>query len=101
MAAPITNITPISLPQLTPITGGTGTAGAPGEFQKVLDGAIGTMESLNNKASDSVQKFLSGDNEELHTTILATQQASLAFELGLSVRNKVVDAYQEVMRMQL
>ena len=59
------------------------------------------MESLNSSAADSVQKFLSGDNEELHTTILATQKAELAFQLGLQVRNKVVDAYQEIMKMQM
>ena len=56
---------------------------------------------MNNNASESVQNFLTGQNEDLHTTILATQKASLAFELGMQVRNKVVDAYQEVMKMQL
>ena len=38
----------------------------------------------DNAAADSVQKFLTGENEELHTTILATQKAELAFELGLA-----------------
>jgi flagellar hook-basal body complex protein FliE len=96
--APITNITPLVLPQLTPAAS---SAGQPGEFQKVLTGAINQVESLNSSAADSVQKFLSGDNEELHTTILATQKAELAFQLGLQVRNKVVDAYQEIMKMQM
>ena len=94
----IANITPLTLPQLTPATS---SAGQPGAFQKVLTGAINQVESLNNSAADSVQKFLSGDNEELHTTILATQKAELAFQLGLQVRNKVVDAYQEIMKMQM
>jgi len=95
---PISNITPITLPQMAAATSSTG---QPGEFQKVLTGAIGQLESLNNNAADSVQKFLSGENEELHTTILATQKAELAFQLGLQVRNKVVDAYQEIMKMQM
>ena len=95
---PITNITPIVLPQLMPATS---SVGQPGEFQKVLTSAIGQVESLQNNAADSVQKFLSGENEELHTTILATQKAQLAFDLGLQVRNKVVDAYQEIMKMQM
>jgi flagellar hook-basal body complex protein FliE len=98
VAAPISNITPITLPNLTPATSA---AGQPGAFQKVLTGTIQQLESLNNNAADSVQKFLSGDNEELHTTILATQKAELAFQLGLQVRNKVVDAYQEIMKMQM
>jgi flagellar hook-basal body complex protein FliE len=76
-------------------------AGQPGEFQSALSSAIDSLESLQNKAADSVQKFLTGENEELHTTILATQKAELAFELGLQVRNKVVDAYQEIMKMQM
>ena len=98
MAIPISNIAPISLPQLSPtIT----PAGKPGEFQSVLSGAIDQLENMNKDASVSVQKFLSGENEELHTTILATQKAELAFELGLQVRNKVVDAYQEIMKMQM
>jgi len=94
----IANVTPLTLPQLTPANS---TAGQPGEFGKVLTGAIKQVESLNNNAADSVQKFLRGDNEELHTTILATQKAELAFQLGLQVRNKVVDAYQEIMKMQM
>jgi flagellar hook-basal body complex protein FliE len=94
----IHNVAPLTLPQLTPATS---SAGQPGDFQKVLTGAINQVESLNNNASDSVQKFLRGDNEELHTTILATQKAELAFQLGLQVRNKVVDAYQEIMKMQM
>ena len=98
MTAPISNIAPIQLPELSQISG---SQGRPGEFQNVLAGAINQMESLNNNAADSVQKFLSGENEELHTTILATQKAELAFELGLQVRNKVVDAYQEIMKMQI
>ena len=98
MAAPISHITPITLPNLTPATSH---ASQPGEFQKVLTGTIQQLESINNNATDSVQKFLSGENEELHTTILATQKAELAFQLGLQVRNKVVDAYQEIMKMQM
>ena len=96
---PINHINPLTLPQLTPAA--TSAAGQSGAFQTVLTGAINQVESLNNSASESVQKFLRGDNEDLHTTILATQKAELAFQLGLQVRNKVVDAYQEIMKMQM
>jgi flagellar hook-basal body complex protein FliE len=96
---PISSIAPIQLPQMTQATGGA--AGQPGEFQSALSSAINAIESQQNAASDSIQKFLTGENEELHTTVLATQKAELAFELGLQVRNKVVDAYQEIMKMQM
>jgi flagellar hook-basal body complex protein FliE len=77
--------------------GGSGT----GAFQNVLENTIGNLQSLQNNASSAAQKFMTGENEELHTVALAGQQAELAFELGLQVRNKIVSAYQEVMKMQL
>ena len=98
MTAPISGVQPISIPEIAkPAV----SSGQPGQFQQVLSGAIQSLETANNNASDSVRKFLTGENEDLHSTILATQQAQLAFELGLQVRNKVVDAYQEVMKMQM
>ena len=98
MTAPISSIASTGVPQAPSLKSATS---QPGDFQSVLSSAIDSVESLQNSASDSVQKFLSGQNEELHTTILATQKAELAFELGLQVRNKVVDAYQEIMKMQM
>lgn len=98
MTTPISSIAPIAMPQLT---AAAGAAGQPGEFQSVLSSAIDSIQSLEDNAAGSVQKFLTGENEEIHTTILATQKAELAFELGLQIRNKVVDAYQEIMKMQM
>ena len=98
MINPITNITSINIPAaISPSTA----SGASGGFAKVLEGSINTLESMQHDAGTSIQQFLSGENEDLHTTILATQKAELAFELGLQVRNKVVSAYQEIMKMQM
>ena len=74
---------------------------ASGEFRGVLEGTIQKIEQTRNQAAQAVEGFLSGDSQELHTAILATQRADLAFELGLQVRNKVVSAYQEIKRMQM
>jgi flagellar hook-basal body complex protein FliE len=98
MPDPVSAISSISgLEPLQPLA----QAGKPGEFQNVLEGTIQKLESVNNDATDAVQKFLTGENEELHTTVLAAQKAEIAFDLGLQVRNKVVSAYQEIMRMQM
>lgn len=97
MTLPIANINPISIPQISPLP----TASAPGAFADVLSGAIGNLDSLQKNAGAATRKFLSGENEDVHTVALAGQQAELAFELGLQIRNKVVSAYQEVMKMQL
>ena len=67
----------------------------------MLASAIQQVEAVQQNAAQSVERFLSGDGEELHTTILATQQADLSMDLFLQVRNKVVSAYQEIMRMQM
>lgn len=70
-------------------------------FRDVLAEAIQRVESYRAEAHQAVQKFLSGESEELHEVALATQRAELAFELFLQVRNKLVQAYQDVMHMQV
>jgi len=81
--------------------GATGAGGKTAGFETVFQEAVKTVESLRQAGHTSVEAFLRGENEELHTAALAVQRAELAFELFLQVRNKVVQAYQEVMRMQI
>jgi flagellar hook-basal body complex protein FliE len=76
-------------------------SGRAGEFQSVLARAVGGVERLRGAADRSVERFLAGDGEEVHSVALATQRAELAFEMFLQVRNKVVSAYQAVMQMQV
>ncbi len=93
---------PPSAPSLTAPSTTSSPFGAPGaSFSDILSGAINQVESSHNSAVDSVQRFLSGDGDDLHSTILASQRADLEFQMFMQVRNKVVSAYQEVMKMQL
>jgi len=71
------------------------------QFGSMLDSAIATVNQAQNDSTQSIQKFLTGQGEELHNVALATQRAELALDLGIQVRNKVVSAYQEIMKMQL
>jgi flagellar hook-basal body complex protein FliE len=73
----------------------------PGAFAEALADAIGRVEDYRVQADKAVNQFLLGKDEELHKVAAATQQAELSFDLFLQVKNKVVQAYQEVMRMQL
>jgi len=94
---PILPISPPTIPQsIAPA--GKSTSGA---FQDVLSSAIQRVEGIQQNASASVERFLSGEGEELHTTILAATQAELSFDMFLQARNKVVSAYQEIMRLQI
>jgi len=100
MSLPITFIrAPAVIPDLTPAAGAAGKAG--GNFGSVLADAIGRVDQTQKDSQSSIAKFLSGEDEEVHKVALATQQAALSFDLFLQVRNKVVSAYQEVMRMQM
>ena len=98
MPAPISSISGAGISLPVPAT--TESRGGDA-FQNVLAGAMQDVEAFGKNASDSVSRFLAGEGEELHSTILATQRAELAFELFQQVRNKVVSAYQEIMRMQM
>jgi len=99
MPVPISSVAPaISADSIRPAAVSPSKGGG---FSDVFAGAVESVEGLGRNASSSVERFLSGEGEELHTTVLATQRAELAFEMFLQVRNKVVNAYQEIMRMQL
>jgi flagellar hook-basal body complex protein FliE len=94
-------ITPVSVPQLIGSIDKAAGSAASGSFQNVLHNAIQNVETSNAAADAAAQNFLSGGTQELHSTILATQSAELDFELFNQVRNKVVSAYEEIMKMQL
>lgn len=81
-------------------------AGAPSRsdgpgFGEALTDATKQVASLENQANQMAQKVASGDIAELHNAMLAMQKASTALELTVQVRNKVLEAYQEIMRMQV
>ena len=94
----ISPIRPIAVPDLSQAAGSNAPAGG---FQSMLEGMIGGVEQSQNQAQQAAANFLNGGNEELHSVALASQRASLEFEMFMQVRNKVVSAYQEVMKMQL
>src|SRR5579883_1666468 len=95
---PILPIAPIGIPQVTPGFAGTNSTGA---FQEAFTSAIRNVDALQQEAAGSVERFLSGDQEDLHNSVLSTTRAELAFDLFLQTRNKVIGAYQEIMKMQL
>jgi flagellar hook-basal body complex protein FliE len=102
MPLPISPITaPASVESITRTIQPPGSTSASGEFRGLLEGAINSVQQKSDLATQSVGRFLSGEGEELHNAMMATQRASLAFELGLQVRNKVVQAYQQIMQMPM
>jgi flagellar hook-basal body complex protein FliE len=98
MSLNITGISPLSQIQTDIAAPAAGDGGA---FKDIFSSAIGEVNNAQNSASKSVEQFLSGDGGDLHTTILATQRADLEFQMFMQVRNKVVSAYQEIMKMPM
>ena len=102
MSVPIVPIsTPPSVGSIQPVAMPGAPASAGDAFGTVLSNVIGNVESQRVKSQQSIDKLLSGEGGELHEVALDVQKAQLSFEMFLQVRNKVVSAYQEVMRMQL
>ena len=104
MSIPIAPVRMVNLPEIGQLGSSTSSSGAPaatGGFQSVLEGMIGRVEQAHTQGQQAIEGFLSGGNDELHSVALSAQRSELQFELFLQVRNKAVQAYQEIMRMQV
>lgn len=72
-----------------------------GSFKNMLSDALTKVNDDLLGAEKLTQDFALGKDVELHQVVTATEQASLALQLTIQIRNKVQEAYQEIMRMQL
>ncbi len=70
-------------------------------FGEVLKDAISTVNELQKQSDQEIQKLMTGESQDLHNTMIAVQKADLSFQMMMQVRNKIVQAYQEIMRMQV
>ena len=89
------------LSTLTPSAGGSGPKAAGADFGDALKQAVGALGQLGQQADASSTRLAAGQPIDIHEVMLNTEQASLGFSMALQVRNKLVDAYQEIMRMSV
>ena len=82
------------LPQL-------GESGETKSFGDFLADSISKVNGLQQDANVSMQRLASGDSQNLHETLLAVERADIALRQMNQVRNKVIDAYKEIMKMQI
>lgn len=68
-------------------------------FGKTLEKFITEVNGLQNQASMSIEKLATGEITDVHEVMIAVEEANTALEFMLEIRNKIVEAYQEVMRM--
>lgn len=86
-------------------SGALAPAGKPADaiqaFQSTLSEAVNGLQASQTQANASLSQLAAGENVDLHDVMMTMQQANLSFQLVLQARNKLVEAYQEVMRLQV
>lgn len=89
-----------SLSMASPLSGVQPTTNG-GMFGNVVEKFIADTNNQQLQADLSVQRLATGESDSVHETMLALAKADLSLRVFMEVRNKVIDAYQEVMRMQM
>ncbi len=70
-------------------------------FGQMLQSALGQVSGLQDHAGQMTTAFAQGKTGDIHSVMIASEQATMALQLTTQIRNKAVDAYQEVMRMSM
>jgi flagellar hook-basal body complex protein FliE len=86
-----------------PFEAGRGTSGAlptesagEADFMNTLRSAMDQVGQLQSEADGKVAQLLNGNGQDVHSAMIAVEKANLAFEMMVQVRNKIVQAYQQV-----
>jgi len=72
-----------------------------GEFLNTLKGFMSEVNQLQKEAGESINRLATGDINDIHDVMVAVEKANVSFELMMEIRNKIIEAYREVMRMQM
>ncbi|MGQ9512513.1 flagellar hook-basal body complex protein FliE [Thermodesulfitimonas sp.] len=72
-----------------------------GSFSELLNRMINEVNGAQLNADKAIKGFLTGEVQDIHQVVLATEEARLMLELAVQVRNKILEAYQEISRMQI
>jgi flagellar hook-basal body complex protein FliE len=86
----------------SPSAGGVGsTDSTQKSFSDTLRDAIGSVNELHKSADKAAQELATGKTDNVADVMIASEKADIALRLMVQVRNKIIDAYQEVMKMQV
>ena len=70
-------------------------------FGDTLNQAVADVNGLQQQAGKAVEKMVAGEAIDLHEVMIAVQKARTSFDLLMEIRNKTIDVYREIMRMQV
>lgn len=77
------------------------TEGEKVSFKETLGNLVNDVNALQHNAEEATQRLVSGEVENIHQVMLAMSKADASFRLMMEMRNKILEAYREVMRMQV
>ena len=75
--------------------------GDSGSFANALTDAINSVDETMKASDLQVQQFIAGETDNVHDVMISMQRAQLSFQLMVEVRNKAIETYQEISRMQI
>ena len=70
-------------------------------FNEILNNALDNVNQKQIDAETATQSLITGDAQDIHQVLLSTEEARLSLELASQIRNKLVDAYQEISKIQI
>jgi flagellar hook-basal body complex protein FliE len=70
-------------------------------FGETLQQAVNDVNALQQEAGKAVERMVTGEATDLHEVMIAVEKAKTSFDLLMEIRNKAMDAYREIMRMQV
>ncbi len=94
-------ISPQNLPLEKPAIKPKQTKKGDENFNATLKGFIDEVNQLQQQAGESIDKLAAGEINDVHDVMVAVEKASTSFELMMQIRNKILEAYREVMRTQV
>ena len=92
---------PAALPSSAGRANSAAGSAADSSFGSTVRQAVESLDNSQKSAEQEVTRAVTGESTDLHKTIIALQSADLNFQFALQVRNKLVGAYEEIMRMQV
>jgi flagellar hook-basal body complex protein FliE len=96
-----TGISPLETPEIQSPLPGSETQAPSDTFANMLGRMVNDVNAKQNVAADAVSALQSGQNVSLHQAVIAMEEANISFQLMVEVRNKLLESYQEIMRMQV
>jgi flagellar hook-basal body complex protein FliE len=70
-------------------------------FSEILKDSINKVGELQKDANEQTEKLVKMEGQDIHNTMIAVEKADLSFQLMMQIRNKIINAYEEIMKIQV